>query len=81
MPIAQKEVNMLSIKTSGSIRTMRNIKGYRSCPTSTGISLWDVDTERLLREEMRLLQRKVRRWWLNEQWNTMPQYRSVPNFK
>ena len=72
---------MLSIKTSGHIHTMRNIKSYRACPTSTGVSQYDVDTEKQLRETMRLLQRKMRRWWLNEQWNTTPQYRSVPNFK
>ncbi len=81
IPIAQKGANMLSIKTSGHIHTMRNIKSYRSCLTSTGISLCDVDTEKLLREEMWLLQRKMHRWWLNEQWNTTPQYRYVPNFK
>ena len=71
---------MLSIKTSSHIRTMRNIKSYRSGHASTGVSMSHEDRGMIFREEERLLQRNERRRWLISQWNTFPIHRHVLNF-
>jgi hypothetical protein len=41
---------MLRLKHSGHLRTMRHLKSFRSCPTSTGIPRWQVEAWRLLQE-------------------------------
>ena len=71
---------MLSIKTSNHIRTMRNVKSYRSGHTSTGVSMSHEDRGMIFREEERLLQRNKRRRWLISQWNKSPIRRHVLNF-
>lgn len=69
---------MLSVKTSEHIRTMRNVKSYRSGHMSTGVSMTHEDRGMIFREKERLLQRNKRRWWLMYQWNTFPLHRRVP---
>ena len=59
---------MLTIKTSSHIRNMRNVKSFRSCRTSTGVSMSHADKEIMSRERERLLQRMERRVWLIQQW-------------
>lgn len=55
---------MLTIKTSDHLLTMRHVKSYRACPTSTGPPLLLVDLGRWCQEEMLLRQRELRRRWL-----------------
>jgi len=55
---------MLTIKTSDRLRTMRNAKSYRSCPTSTGQPMSLVDRGRRCQEEFLLRQRELRHRWL-----------------
>jgi hypothetical protein len=55
---------MLIIKTSGCLRTMRNVKSYRSCPTSTGQPMRLADTGRRCQEDFLLRQRELRHRWL-----------------
>ena len=58
---------MLTLTGLKHIRTSRNVKGFRSCPQATGVSLATGDAARLAREEERLLAREARRLWLEEQ--------------
>ncbi len=60
---------MLTLKGIKHIRTGRNIKGFRSCPHATGISLAHLEVQRLAREEARLAKRGARRVWLDEEWS------------
>jgi len=59
---------MLSIKTSNHIRTMRNVKSYRSGHMSTSVSMSHADKAIMSDETERLLQRNDRRRWLIYQW-------------
>jgi len=59
---------MINIKTLKQIRTMRHLKGYRSCRTTTGVSMEHLDRGRIYNEEMRLVNRELRRQWLEEAW-------------
>ncbi len=59
---------MLTMKTSRSIRTGRNVKGFRSLPQAVGVSLAPRAAARLAREGERLLTREERRLWLENQW-------------
>ena len=59
---------MLTLKGMKHVRTGRNVKGFRSCPQATGVSLAPRDAARLAREEERLLAREARRLWLEDQW-------------
>ena len=59
---------MLTIRNSRHIRTGRNVKGFRSCPQAMGVSPAPRDAARLDCEEERLLARKARRLWLEDQW-------------
>jgi len=68
---------MLSIKTSGHIRNMRNVKSCRSCPTYTSVSMSHADKAIMSRETECLLQRNERSKWLIYQWNKSPLRRHV----
>jgi hypothetical protein len=59
---------MLTLKSMKHVRTGRNVKGFRSCPPATGVSQAPRDAARLDCEEERLLARKARRLWLEDQW-------------
>jgi len=61
---------MINIRTSKQIRTMRHLKGLRSCRTTTGASMEHLDRGSIYREEMRLANRELRRQWLEEAWET-----------
>jgi hypothetical protein len=52
---------MLTLRTSDQLRTMRHIKSYRCCPTSTGPPMWGEEWGRLHREELALCIRELRR--------------------
>ena len=43
---------MLTIKDSNQVRTMRQVKSYRSCPTSTGLPMWGAELGRMCQEEV-----------------------------
>jgi hypothetical protein len=60
---------MLTLKSSSHIRTSRNIKSFRWCQTSTGLSLSHVDVQRACRQEIALVNRTLRRSWLAQRWN------------
>ncbi len=55
---------MFTIKTADLLRTMRNVKSYRACPTSTGQPGYLADGGRRCREEYALRQRELCRRWL-----------------
>ena len=57
---------MLTLRTSKHIRTMRNTKSYRSCPTGTGVSMAHLDRARTILERGRLISREARRSWLSQ---------------
>ena len=63
---------MLTVRGKNRIQTNRNIRSYRSCPTSTGVSMAHLDRERLGREALRLAQREQRRAWLAKSWEERP---------
>jgi len=52
---------MPSIMTSDQLRTMRHVKSYRACPTSTGMPMWCLEMGRVYQEELALSIRKMRR--------------------
>jgi hypothetical protein len=59
---------MLTMRSIKHVRSSRNIKGFRSCPHATGISLAYLDAARLAVEAERLAKRERRRLWLAQQW-------------
>jgi len=60
---------MQRLKNMKGLRTSRNIRTFRSCQCSTGESLAHVDRARILREEDRLVVRRDRDLWLEDEWN------------
>lgn len=50
---------MITVKGKGQIRTSRNLKGFRSLTTATGVSLALKDAARLYWEEERLVARRA----------------------
>lgn len=59
---------MVTIKTSEQLRTMRRVKSYRSCSTSTGLPLWGVEMGRMYQEEVARCNREWRRRWRAAAW-------------
>jgi len=59
---------MLTLKTSDQLRTMRHVKSYRSCPTSTGMPMLGLELGRICQEELRRWNREMRRRWLAAAW-------------
>ena len=59
---------MLTIKASQHLRTAGLLKGFRACPTSTGISRAPAARRRLCLEETALARREARRRWLAQGW-------------
>jgi hypothetical protein len=63
---------MLTLKTSDQLRTMRQVKSYRSCPTSTGLPGWGAELGRMYQEEVARCHRELRRRWLAAVWRHRP---------
>jgi len=61
---------MITIKGANHLRTMRNVKSYRSCPTATGLPMLGLELSRICREEVALVNRELRRQWLAEAWES-----------
>jgi len=59
---------MLNLKTSEQLRTMRRVKSYRSCPTSTGLPMWGSELGRMYQEEVARCNRELRRRWRAAAW-------------
>jgi hypothetical protein len=59
---------MLTIKDSNQVRTRRQVKSYRSCPTSTGLPMWGAELGRRYQEEVARGNRELRRRWLAAAW-------------
>jgi len=59
---------MLTLKTSDQLRTRRQVKSYRSCPTSTGLPMWGAEVGRRCQEEVARCNRELRRLWLAASW-------------
>jgi hypothetical protein len=59
---------MHALKDASHIRTMRHGKGYRSCPTSTGLPMWGAELGRIYQEEVARCNREFRRRWLAGLW-------------
>jgi|GEM_PF-2822322 len=60
---------MFTLKTSGQLRSMRNRKSFRACPTSTGLSSWRAEVRRQSREDVVLAKSELRRRLLAELWD------------
>jgi hypothetical protein len=56
------------IKDANQVRTMRQVKSYRSCPTSTGLPTWGAELGRMCQEEVARCNREFRRRWLAASW-------------
>jgi hypothetical protein len=52
---------MLNLRDANQLRTMRNVKSYRACPTSTGMPMWCTELGRLYQEELALSIREIHR--------------------
>lgn len=59
---------MHTIKGANHVRTMRQAKSYRSCPTSTGLPMWGHELGRIYQEEVSRCNRELRRRWLAASW-------------
>jgi hypothetical protein len=59
---------MLTLKGVKQLRTMRQVKSYRSCPTATGLPMWGAELGRLGQEEVARGRRERRRRWLAAAW-------------
>jgi hypothetical protein len=59
---------MLTLKGAKQLRTMRQVKSYRSCPTSTGLPMWGAELGRMSQEEVARCNRELRRRWLAAAW-------------
>ncbi len=60
---------MLTLKNSNQIRTIQNIKSFRSCSHATGVSMTRPERARIALEKEKLDLRQARRLWRNEQWS------------
>ena len=67
---------MRRLKSSDHIRTSRTIKGFRSCPHTTGVQAKERDRERMLLEERGRIRCDGRRVWLNQQWSGRFEHRA-----
>jgi hypothetical protein len=63
---------MITIKGANHLRTMRQAKSYRSCRTATGLPMLGLELSRICREEVALVNRELRRQWLEEAWESHP---------
>jgi hypothetical protein len=59
---------MLTIKDANQVRTMRQVKSYRSCHTSTGLPMWGAEMGRMCQEEVARCNRELRRLWRAAAW-------------
>jgi hypothetical protein len=59
---------MNTLKDSNQLRTNRQVKSYRSCPTSTGLPMWGAELGRMYQEEVARWNRELRRRWLAAVW-------------
>ena len=59
---------MLTLKGANQLRTMRQVKSYRSCPTSTGLPMWGAELGRMYQEEVARCNRELLRRWLGAAW-------------
>ncbi len=59
---------MLTLKDASQVRTMRHVKSYRSCPTSTALPMWGAEMGRLHQELLALRTRELHRRWLAAAW-------------
>ena len=60
---------MLTLKSSAHIPTSRLISNFRSCQSSTGLSLRHVEAGRKYQERIALANRWRRRAWPERQWS------------
>jgi hypothetical protein len=63
---------MLALKSSGHIRTSRNIRGFRSGKHATGVLLVHFDGARIEFEKEKFALRETRRLWLAKQLSKRP---------
>ena len=63
---------MLLSRSMKHVPTSRNVKGFRSCPQATGLSMAHCEAQQLVREKTKLELRELRRRWLGKQWLGTP---------
>jgi hypothetical protein len=61
---------MQTLRGSAHVLTSRNLRGLRSCLTSTGLPIFKSEAGRLLQEQADLRTRDRRRAWLGGLWQT-----------
>jgi hypothetical protein len=61
---------MLTIFNSNHIPTNRCVTGHRGCRTHTGFFLGAGETRRVRQESIVLVNRRLRRQWLEEAWES-----------
>ena len=59
---------MLTIRTAAHVRSPLSVKGFRSCPASTGKHVPEVDATRSAGAEARCFLNESRRHWLAGCW-------------
>jgi hypothetical protein len=59
---------MLTLKDSNQVRTRRQVKSYRACPTSTGLPMWGPELGRIYQEEVARCNRELRRSFRDAAW-------------
>lgn len=59
---------MVTIRTAAHIPGARHLRGFRSCPTSTGLSTARLDCDRKASAEAARANREARRAWLARGW-------------
>lgn len=60
---------MLTLKTFRQLRSKRNLKSFRACPASTGLTSWRAEMRRLSLNDVVLANNELRRVLLAEPWN------------
>jgi hypothetical protein len=60
---------MLTIRTAVQIRGTGNLRSFRACAVSTGVSVWRADARRVVQAEARRANSEVRRRWLAGHWD------------
>ena len=60
---------MLTVRTADQIRGARNLRSFRSCAASTGVSVGRADARPIVQAEARLANSEVRRRWLASHWD------------
>ncbi len=60
---------MLTMRSAAQIRGVRNLRSFRRCAVSTGMSVWRADARRVVQAEARVANSEARLRWLAGHWD------------